>query len=111
MPVRSVKGFKFAAIAAVGGVFSEIKLSVVPLYCFHTSPPPAPPPDSSPQPIAPRTVDPTSPAPVILRKSRLVNPFETLTLLPPAFLSRRVSIVLLDASPRTVTTIGHSTLR
>src|SRR3712207_2015053 len=69
MPVRSVNAFRFAAMAAVGGVFSEMKLRVVPLNCFHTSPPAAPPDSSPPQPATPRSAAPASPVPEILRKS------------------------------------------
>src|SRR5215217_4305055 len=84
MPVSSLNGLRFAAIAAVGGVFSDMNWSVVPLNCFHTSPPAAPPPaPSSPQPDIPSKLAPANPAPVILRNSRLVSPFEGLI----AFLS------------------------
>ena len=38
IPVRSVNGLRFAAIAEVGAVFSEMKFSVVPANCFHSSP-------------------------------------------------------------------------
>ena len=38
IPVSSVNGLRFAAIAEVGAVFSEMKFSVVPPNCFHSSP-------------------------------------------------------------------------
>ena len=38
IPVISVNGLRFAAIAEVGAVFSEMKFSVVPPNCFHSSP-------------------------------------------------------------------------
>ena len=38
IPVSFVKGSRFAAIAEVGAVFSEMKFSVVPANCFHSSP-------------------------------------------------------------------------
>src|SRR4028118_1042297 len=77
IPVRSLKGLRLAAMAEVGAVFSEIKLSVIPLYCFHISPEEeelwlA----SSPQPASPSNEAPASPAPDILKKSRRVNPPE-----------------------------------
>src|SRR3712207_2462450 len=62
--------------------------SVVPLYCFHTSPPPAPPPDSWPQPKVPRTVDPTKPTPVIFRKSRRDNLLRAIRTPPLALFIR-----------------------
>ena len=37
MPVRSLKGSRLAAMADVGAVFSEMKFSVVPENCFHSS--------------------------------------------------------------------------
>src|SRR5215203_5784073 len=83
MPVRSLKGLRFAAIADVGGVFSDMNWSVVPFNCFHTSPPATPPPLSWPQPASPKRLAPANPAPVIVRNSRLVSPFEGLI----AFLS------------------------
>ena len=38
IPVSSLNGARFAAIAEVGAVFSEMKFSVVPANCFHSSP-------------------------------------------------------------------------
>ena len=38
IPVSFVNGSRFAAIADVGAVFSEMKFSVVPPNCFHSSP-------------------------------------------------------------------------
>ena len=38
IPVSCLNGSRFAAIAEVGAVFSEMKLSVVPANCFHSSP-------------------------------------------------------------------------
>jgi hypothetical protein len=40
IPVRLSNGSRFAAIAAEGEVFSEMKLIDVPLNCFQGSPPP-----------------------------------------------------------------------
>src|SRR3954447_13891647 len=39
IPVSSWNGVRFAAMAADGEVFSEMKLMVVPLNCFQGSPP------------------------------------------------------------------------
>src|SRR3990170_4901292 len=96
MPVSSLKGCRFAAMADVGAVFSEMKLSVIPENCFHMPPSPTDPCvlDPPPQPTIPRRVVPAKLAPVSLRKSRLLNSFETLTPLPPTFLSPRIAIVL-----------------
>jgi hypothetical protein len=64
-----LKGARLAAIADVGAVFSEMKFSVVPANCFHSSPatglavlaePPQPPSHSA-----------APPAPAILSTSRL----------------------------------------
>src|SRR5215204_5841481 len=68
MPVRSVNGCKFEAMAAVGAVFSEMKLSVVPEYCFHMSALGEKDDPDPPHPAAPRSEAPARPAPVILRK-------------------------------------------
>src|SRR5215203_309666 len=69
MPVSSLKPSRFAAIAEVGEVFSETKLSVVPAYCFHMSAPDGPEEaDPPPQPAAPNSEAPARPAPAILRK-------------------------------------------
>src|SRR5918993_2153447 len=69
MPVSSLKGLRFAAMAVVGEVFSETKLSVVPANCFHMPPPEEPEDaDPPPQPAAPSSEAPARPAPVILRK-------------------------------------------
>ena len=38
IPVSSLNGARLAAIAEVGAVFSEMKFSVVPANCFHSSP-------------------------------------------------------------------------
>src|SRR3954447_412238 len=38
IPVSFLKGARFAAIAEVGAVFSEMKFSVVPANCFQGSP-------------------------------------------------------------------------
>ena len=38
IPVSFLNGARFAAIAEVGAVFSEMKFSVVPANCFHSSP-------------------------------------------------------------------------
>src|SRR4028118_2131618 len=81
IPVRSLNGLRLAAIADVGAVFSEIKLSVIPLYCFQPSPPPCEP--CSPQPARPRSDAPASPAPDILRKSLRLNPPEIFIRLIP----------------------------
>src|SRR4051795_3454497 len=68
IPVSFLKGARFAAIAEVGAVFSEMKLSVVPANCFQSSPatglaalndPPQPPSHSA-----------APPAPAILSTSR-----------------------------------------
>src|ERR1035437_4180261 len=37
MPVRAVNAPMFAAAAELGAVFSEMKFSFAPLYCFHMS--------------------------------------------------------------------------
>ena len=54
IPVSSLNGARLAAIADVGAVFSEMKFSVVPANCFHSSPlgltltvPPEPPQPAS----------------------------------------------------------------
>src|SRR5215211_6656241 len=78
IPVRSLKGVRLAAMAEVGGVFSEMKLRVIPLNCFHLSPsgPPAAEEAPPPQPAAPRSAVPASPAPVTLKNCRRVSPLE-----------------------------------
>src|SRR5919112_3863844 len=70
IPVSSLKLFKFAAMAVVGAVFSETKLSVVPENCFHISAPGEKEDPDPPHPAAPRSEAPARPAPVILRKQR-----------------------------------------
>lgn len=68
IPVSFLKGSRFAAIAEVGAVFPEMKFSVVPPNCFHSSPatglavlldPPQPPSHSA-----------APPTPAILSTSR-----------------------------------------
>src|SRR5919199_1133362 len=80
MPVRSLKGLRLAAIAEVGGVFSEMKLSDIPLNCFHSPPPieACEDPDPPPHPANHGSEVPAIPAPAILRNSRLVIPLEGL---------------------------------
>src|SRR5215211_2927709 len=70
IPVSSLKPFKFAAMAVVGAVFSETKLSVVPENCFHISAPGEKDDPDPPHPVAPSSEAPARPAPVILRKLR-----------------------------------------
>src|SRR5215212_6720199 len=83
MPVRFLKGVRLAAIAEVGAVFSEIKLMVIPLNRFHSLPSAEAPddPDPPPHPANHGSEAPARPAPVILRKSLLVIPFEGLIAL------------------------------
>src|SRR5918993_4882657 len=68
IPVSSLKPFRFAAMAVVGAVFSETKLSVVPENCFHMSALGEKDDPDPPHPAAPRSEAPARPAPVILRK-------------------------------------------
>src|SRR5215207_4663384 len=76
IPVSSLKGFRFAAIAVVGEVFSETKLSVVPANWFHMPPPEEPDDaDPPPHPAAPSSEAPARPAPVILRNPLRENVF------------------------------------
>ena len=69
MPVSFVNGSRFAAIAEVGAVFSEMKFSVVPPNCFHSSPATGLALlDDDPQPPSQRAAP---PAPAIRNTSRL----------------------------------------
>ena len=63
-------------MAEVGAVFSEMKLSDMPLYCFHIPPEEELWLDSSPQPASLSNDAPASPAPDIFKKSRRLNLFE-----------------------------------
>jgi hypothetical protein len=83
IPVSFLKGVRLAAIAEVGAVFSEMKLMVIPEYCFHSLPPAEAPddPDPPPHPANHGSEAPVRPAPVILRNSLLVIPFEGLIAL------------------------------
>ena len=69
IPVRSVNGLRFAAIAEVGAVFSEMKFSVVPPNCFHSSPATGLAVLLEPQPPSHNAAP---PAPAIRSTSRLV---------------------------------------
>jgi hypothetical protein len=64
-----VNGFRFAAIAEVGAVFSEMKFSVVPPNCFHSSPATGFAELLDPQPPSHSAAP---PAPAIRNTSRLV---------------------------------------
>ena len=75
IPVSSVNGSRLAAIADVGAVFSEMKLSVVPANCFHwpgsglcgaVSPPQAA--------SEPGSASAAAPAPARVSTSRRVSP-------------------------------------
>src|SRR5918992_4677254 len=68
IPVSSLKPFRFAAMAVVGAVFSETKLSVVPENCFHMSALGEKDDPDPPHPAAPSSETPARPAPVILSK-------------------------------------------
>src|SRR5918993_4478104 len=95
MPVRSLKGLRLAAMAEVGAVFSEMKLSVMPLYCFHIPPEEELWLDSSPQPASPSKEAPASPAPDIFKKSRRLNLLEN-----PMFPHSRLSFAQTPLSTR-----------
>ena len=69
IPVSSVNGSRFAAIAEVGAVFSEMKFSVVPPNCFHSSPATGLAVLDDPQPPSQRAAPPT---PAIRNTSRLL---------------------------------------
>src|SRR5215207_8166760 len=81
IPVSFLKGVRLAAIAEVGAVFSEMKLMVIPENCFHSPPPAEAPDDPPPHPANHGSEAPARPAPVILRNSLLVIPFESLIAL------------------------------
>src|ERR1700757_5213937 len=68
MPVRSVNGLVLAAIAELGGVFSEMKFSVVPLNCFHIFESLAV--SANERRALPNNAAPANVVPVIFRKSR-----------------------------------------
>src|SRR5215216_1769719 len=72
IPVSFLKGVRLAAIA-----------EVIPEYCFHSLPPAEAPddPDPPPHPANHGSEAPVRPAPVILRNSLLVIPFEGLIAL------------------------------
>src|SRR5215210_206904 len=110
IPVRSLKGLRLAAMAEVGAVFSEIKLSVMPLYCFHMPPDEEPWLDSSPQPTSPSKDAPASPAPDIFKKSRRLNPPE-IRIFPDSRLSfaqHPCLLVILARGPGTRLNIAPS---
>ena len=77
IPVSSVNGLRFAAIAEVGAVFSEMKFSVVPPNCFHSSPATGLAVLLEPQPPSHNAAP---PAPAIRSTSRLVYDMPRLPL-------------------------------